>query len=174
MVHSRHLHTPCMECDSRARNTSSRSPPDQKIWSGSANIFCGRRGYILHKAFQLVGYYSVCKYQISLQDSGDWSKAMATVNYKAAVRQRRNKFEISRRDSAQSLKRIGWVMRSRLCSSSKGWSCELLALAPPKPAQYFSAKKAATPARIQTLGRTSRSQWIITLGMILQWGGLLL
>lgn len=39
MVHSRHLHTPCMECDSRARNTSSRAPPDQKIWSGSANIF---------------------------------------------------------------------------------------------------------------------------------------
>lgn len=32
MVHSRHLHTPCIGCDSGARNTSGRAPPDLE-WS---------------------------------------------------------------------------------------------------------------------------------------------
>lgn len=173
MVHSRHLHTPCIGCDSGARNTSGRAPPDLEWSCGVPKILDALAtpqsppAFNQSRIFRKPSTYA----GIGRLKQSQWHFRGSIT--KLRVIPRRNKFEISRGVSAKPPEATDFIQKIihpsgwRLlflhdlhvfCLNSKDGHChhpshpgsERLWLS--GAAQYFSAKKAATPARIQTSG----------------------
>ena len=151
MVHSRHPHHAWSVIG--ARNTSSRAPQDQMIlwlkhfWAP----------WLLHKAFPPIS----CSAKTSFSDRILEAEAKPqSINYKAAVRHPQELFS-NLQDGAVPAKVIGYVWL-QLCHLSMGTGTGTIrSTTSLVPAQYFSAKKAATPARIQTWSQARHGEAVL-------------